>query len=133
MVDDDTVDTANGMLDPNTEIIEKELYQVLVDTQSISNIILRNSSQMKDTITEYQLSENLLMLSPQKHPFRLQVASDFSFAILAMLQMDVRVKQYLLETNSLQTRLLVMKRLLKDNLKSLYQQVQATDGDGMLQ
>ena len=133
LIDDEVASNTSGSLDPDIENLEREVYQLLRDILSLSNALLRSQRRNDDTVTEFQLSSNVQMLSPQMHPFRLQVASEFSFAVLEMISCNYVIKQQILETTSLRKRLELLRLILKENLALLYEKVQSLDEQGTLQ
>ena len=133
LVDEEIVSNTSGSLEPDIEALEREVYQVLRDILALSNTVLRNKRKNDDTLAEFQLSSNVQMLSPQMHPFRLQVASDFSYAVLEMISCNYVIKQQILETSSLRKRLELLRVILKENLALLYEKVQTLEEEDTLQ
>lgn len=111
IVDDDVAAAAatDGELPKELCDLEKEVYQALLD---VVNIAAHLKSSGDNTLFDTTMSESVDSLSPKKHPFRLQVASDFSFAICDMLGVSPRLRQLLLEAQTLKERLEMLKTLL---------------------
>jgi hypothetical protein len=127
----DVLETERGMTELNDNIIflEKEIYQILCDVISLTNKIFEeeNSPGINRGEAVLDISEAVKLLSPQKHFFRSSVATDFSFAVSDMIGASSRLKQLLLETNNLESRLMKIKRALVNARSYLIDCIDAFD------
>lgn len=105
-----------GELSPYLCQLEREVYQALCDVIALAN-------KKKLGGAEATVTQPVLDLSPDKHPFRLSVASAFSFAISDMLGCDPKLKQLLLESPTLELRLRRLRALLVGTRDFLYEQL----------
>lgn len=125
------LETERGMTELNDNIIflEKEIYQILCDVISLTNKIFEeeNSPGINRGEAVLDISEAVKLLSPQKHFFRSSVATDFSFAVSDMIGASSRLKQLLLETNNLESRLMKIKRALVNARSYLIDCIDAFD------
>lgn len=112
-----------GELSPYLCRLEREVYQALCDVISLAN--KKNLGGEEASITK-----PVLDLAPDKHPFRLSVASDFSFAMSDMLGCDPKLKQLLLESPTLELRLRRLRALLVGTRDFLYEQLQEEEPFG---
>ena len=130
-LDLDVLETEQGMTELNDNIIflEKEIYQILCDVISLTNKIFEeeNSVGINRGEAVLDISEAVKLLSPQKHFFRSSVATDFSFAVSDMIGASSRLKQLLLETNNLESRLMKIKRALVNARSYLIDCIDAYD------
>lgn len=131
ILDLDVLETERGMTELNDNIIflEKEIYQILCDVISLTNKIFEeeNSPGINRGEAVLDISEAVKLLSPQKHFFRSSVATDFSFAVSDMIGASSRLKQLLLETNNLESRLMKIKRALVNARSYLIDCIDAFD------
>ena len=107
--------------------LEKEIYQILFDVVTLTNKIYEEEDSegynRGDAVLE--LSQAVKLLSPLKHMFRLNVASDFSFAVSDMMGSSPRLKQLLLESTSLESRLRRIKKALVNMRSYLIDRIDA--------
>jgi predicted nucleic acid-binding Zn-ribbon protein len=115
--------------------LEKEIYQLLNDVVQLTNKLYQEENSNLNKIAKnpegadaaeviesivqnsepvISISQAARLLSPTFHFFRLQVATEFSFALCDMIAGSNRLKQLLLETDSLESRLNQIKRTLTD-------------------
>lgn len=149
LVDSDVLKAENsgaGELPSNLCDLEKEVYQTLKDIVALTNKLVNSKTIKKDIVdgnddsstsstneeendddVELQVSQTVQLLSPQNHPFRLQVASEFSFAISDIISGLPLYRQLLLESESLELRLLRLKQLLGNARENLLQEVSALE------
>lgn len=90
--------------------LEREVFQTLQDVFTLTNKVAELQLLNGELIS---ISETILSLSPQSHPFRLQYATDFSFAICDQLGTSPNVRQLLLETETVEYRLIILRKLLR--------------------
>lgn len=85
--------------------LEREVYQALLDVTNMSNAL--NGRSLK-------ITETVRLLAPGQHQFRLQVASDFSFAVCDMIGLASapNIGQVLLQSETLELRLLRLRSIL---------------------
>jgi len=130
IVDTDVIAVAAQELPQILCNLEKEVFQLLRDVMKLSSKLAKSNAEMEGLggveggevegvgadgeggDFEIQLSKAIQDLSPLSHPFRTQVASDFSFAICDLLGTSPKVRQLLLESTSLEGRLRLLQRLL---------------------
>jgi hypothetical protein len=126
LVDEDIVKAESlrtPELPPTLCNLEKEVFQSLSDVISLTNKVnqyeanrlpvgLDVGAKNPGKIPTVEMSEAVLLLSPNRHMFRLQVASDFSFAVCDMIGGSPRMRQLLLESDTLTLRLARAKRAL---------------------
>ena len=110
----------------NTCNLEIEVYQALKDVFTLTNTIAK---LQKLDGNELEINENLRLLSPQGHPFRLQYCSEFSFAICNMISASPNIKQLLLESESCENRLLILRKLLIYARTQLYEILNEFDNE----
>lgn len=107
--------------------LEKEIYQILFDVVTLTNKIYEEEDaegyNRGDDVLE--LSQAVKLLSPLKHMFRLSVATDFSFAVSDMMGSSPRLKQLLLESTSLESRLKKIKKALVNMRSYLIDRIDA--------
>jgi hypothetical protein len=118
-----------GELSDNVLNLEREIYQILCDVISLTNKLFEeeNSEGINRGEAVLGLSSAVKLLSPQKHLFRLSVASDFSFAVSDMIGASSRLKQLLLQSNRLDSRLLKIKTALINARSYLIDRIDAYD------
>jgi hypothetical protein len=118
-----------GELSDNVLNMEREIYQILCDVISLTNKLFEeeNSDGINRGDAVLGLSSAVKLLSPQKHLFRLSVASDFSFAVSDMIGASSRLKQLLLQSNRLDSRLLKIKTALINARSFLIDRIDAYD------
>ena len=109
-LEDEEVIACKGIDELTDDILqlEKEVYQSLQDVISLQNLLLRplnlEATNLPDTVSS---------LSPQRVPFfRRPFASDFSFAVCDMMELDYMERQRLLECMSLRDRFTRIRKLL---------------------
>jgi len=108
-------ESGTGELPSELQELEKDVFQVYNDVYILVQKILQSSLVKNDiTISTSELiGDVVISLSPSKHPFRLQVASDFSFAMCETMNIkSFELRQVLLQTESLQKRLNHMRKIL---------------------
>jgi hypothetical protein len=118
-----------GELPDNVLNMEREIYQILCDVITLTNKLFEeeNSEGINRGEAVLGLSSAVKLLSPQKHLFRLSVASDFSFAVSDMIGASSRLKQLLLQSNRLEARLLKIKTALINARSYLIDRIDAFD------
>jgi hypothetical protein len=110
--------TGTDELPPTLCNLEKEVFQTLSDVINLTNRFNSLATKSQGSFAEDQskpqveMSEAVLLLSPNRHMFRLQVASDFSFAVCDMIGGSARMRQLLLESETLTLRLARAKKAL---------------------
>jgi Lon protease-like protein len=131
----------NGDLSDEILNLEKECHQTLQDVISLTNrlyeeedqvpIIIKkdeNGSELpKKKVPVLSASNPVKLLNPQKHMFRVQVASDFSFALSDMIGGSSRLKQLLLESEKLEDRLNMIKTALTNARSYLLNEMDPVD------
>jgi len=90
--------------------LENEVFQTLKDVFNLTNKLGELQNLNGKSI---EISDIVQRLSPQSHLFRLQYATDFSFAICDSLGTSSNVRQILLETETVEKRLSILKKLLR--------------------
>jgi Lon protease-like protein len=106
---DDEVEAAQitGIVPQNIIALEKEIWQCFQDTVNLSNKILKSTD-------EFRIDGPVKDLSPSSVVLRLNVATDFSFAIAEMLDLNYNERQALLQCLSLTNRLEIIRKYLND-------------------
>lgn len=90
--------------------LEKQVYQSLQDVLTLTNKVVGTSEVLSDVVVS---------LSPPKHLFRKNIASDFSFAVCDLLAISHVERQCLLQCTSLRSRLTTVSKLLKESRELL--------------
>jgi len=106
--------------------LENEVFQTLKDVFNLTNKLGELQNLNGKSI---EISDVVQRLSPQSHLFRLQYATDFSFAICDSLGTSSNVRQLLLETETVEKRLLVLKKLLRSARTTLMDMVNELSDD----
>lgn len=123
--------------------LEKEVYQALKDVlQLAASVTLdataaaaaggQNWEQSEPAADiELQIPKTIRDLSPTNHPYlRLNIASDFSFAVSDMIGGTSKLRQLLLESETLDLRLYRLRNLLVSSRNFLYSQLQEAEPFG---
>jgi hypothetical protein len=108
ILDIDTMDITE--LPEKTANLELEVFQTLQDVFTLTNKVAEIQKLSGETI---EINETILSLSPKSHMFRLQYATDFSFAIADQLGTSPNVRQLLLESETVEYRLTILRKLLR--------------------
>ena len=106
--------------------LENEVFQTLKDVLSLTNKLGELQNLNGKSI---EISDIVQRLSPQSHLFRLQYATDFSFAICDSLGTSSNVRQLLLETETVEKRLSILKKLLRAARTTLMDMVNELSDD----
>jgi Lon protease-like protein len=133
----------NGDLPDKILNLEKECYQTLQDVITLTNklyeeedanvpIIMKQNEdgsefKPKKKVPVLSASNPVKLLNPGKHMFRVQVASDFSFALSDMIGGSSRLKQLLLESEKLEDRLNMIKKALTNARSYLLNEMDPVD------
>ena len=123
-----------GDLPKYLQDLEKEVYQALRDVIQLASSIkspftTKNNDQEESSSTssriDQQLPQVIQDLSPIKHPYlRLNIATEFSFALCDMIGGTTKLKQLLLESETLELRLYRLRNVLISSRNYLYSQLQ---------
>lgn len=129
--------------------LEKEVFQLLRDVITLTSKLSKGDSNnnekesnsnnndnnrnsynnndddgvIGDELQAIEITKTIRDLSPQSHPFRTQVASDFSFAICDFLGSLPKVRQLLLESSTLEARLKILRNILVGARSYLFDQL----------
>ena len=106
--------------------LENEVFQTLKDVFSLTNKLGELQNLNGKSI---EISDIVQRLSPQSHLFRLQYATDFSFAICDSLGTSSNVRQLLLQTETVERRLSILKKLLRTARTTLMDMVNELSDD----
>jgi Lon protease-like protein len=118
---------ADGELPKHLCELEREVEANVNDVLSLLNKLIEieaaKSRARVPRMKPSQLSSSAEMLAPSKHLFRLQVATDYSFAISNTIGGSPLVRQLLLESPTLELRLRRLRQVLLRERNFLLQQV----------